>query len=126
MNKTDASMLLAGNVRRLMDANSDSQASLAARAKVSQRAIGDLMTYGRSHFKNPTLKTIEGIAIAYGVPVWVLMLPDAPIDLLNDSSVPSLVEGFVSLGPVGRAAVQNTLSQETRYQDSRPAQKKTA
>ncbi len=126
MNKTDASLVFTANVRRLMDSRGDSQAALAGRAKVSQRAIGDLMTYGRSHFKNPTLKTIEGIAHAYGVPVWTLMLPDAPIELLGEKALPALVEGYVTLESVGRTAVQNTLSQELRYHEAKSQQRKSA
>ncbi|WP_243350847.1 hypothetical protein [Stenotrophomonas acidaminiphila] len=126
MNKTDASLIFTSNVRRLMAAHSDSQASLAARAKVSQRAIGDLMTYGRSHFKNPTLKTIEGVAIAYNLPVWTLMLPNASVELLESGMLPALVEGYAELGAVGRDAMHSTLSREQRYLAGGEVQSKSA
>ena len=80
MAKADTVVTIADNVRRFMQARGDSQASLAQRAGVSQRAIGDLMTYGRGHFKNPTVRTIDAIAGAYSIAPWGRRRTDIPGD----------------------------------------------
>lgn len=106
---------LADNVRRLMADRGDSQANLAARAKVSQRVVGDLLTYGKSHFKNATMRTVGAIAAAFDVPAWMLLLPGLPLELLKSQRVEKLLENYIDAPDEGRANINRIAESEVRY-----------
>jgi len=126
MAKADTVVTIADNVRRFMQARGDSQASLAQRAGVSQRAIGDLMTYGRGHFKNPTVRTIDAIAGAYSIAPWALLLPDFPADPVLLESASSLLGTFLQLEPGDRETVERLMSAMNRSTGAADARLRTA
>lgn len=98
-----------------MDARGDSQAKLAKRAGVSQRAVGDLLTYGQSHEKAPTIRTVSALASAYGVAEWLLMLPDMPVELLSNHRVSTLIQNFAEAPESGRENIARIAESEVRY-----------
>lgn len=126
MSKADLVMTLADNVRTLMKDRGDSQATLAARAGVSQRAIGDLLTYGKSHFKNPTIRTLSGIGTAYSLPAWFLLISNMPIDLLKGQNLPALIENYVNSTTEGRDAIDRIAMAEIRYAQAKSIAKKAS
>ena len=93
----------------------DSQANLAARAGISQRAVGDILTYGTSHFKNPTMKVISAVAKAFEMPPWLLMLPGLPLELAKSQRLARLVENYRDAPEEGRATVDRIAESEVRY-----------
>lgn len=76
MKKQSAQRVLAENCQRLRAASS--QADVVGRAarhgyKIDQRTVSRLENPESS---NSTLKTIEAVASAFGVPPWQLLIPD--------------------------------------------------
>lgn len=106
---------LADNVRRLMADRKEAQAALAARAGLSQRVVGDLLTYGRTHFKSPTLRTVTAISEAYGVPTWMVLLPGLPIELLKAQAIKSLLTNYIAAPADGRVNIDRVAEAEVRY-----------
>lgn len=104
----------ADNVRRLMLDLGLKQEALGKRAGVSQRAISDLLNYGRLR-KSPTLRTIHGISVALDVEVWTLFIADMPIDLLRGHRVSKLVENYRDAPEEGRTHVDRIAESEIRY-----------
>lgn len=92
-----------------------SQRELAKRAKISQRAIGYLLNYKDEQDRHPTTQTIEAVAAAFGIPVWQLMIPDIPYDLLVSRRFEKLIENYVEASPDGRASVERVAESEVRY-----------
>lgn len=113
--KAEVVQALADNVKRLMADRGDTQASLAKRAGISQRAVGDLMTYGKGHFKNPTVKTVDNLAEAFDLPAWMLLLPGLPLELLKGQRLTKLIENYVEAPEPGRATVDRIAESEVRY-----------
>lgn len=107
--KPDPVVIFADNIRHLMKVRGDSQLRLAQRAGVSQRVVGDLMTYGKGHFKNPTVRTLDALAGAYGVAPWVLLLPDMPLDNAVQDRVLSALAGYLALSERDRESVDRLL-----------------
>lgn len=120
--KADLVRVLADNVRRFMDAREDSQADVASRAGISQRAVGDLLTYGRGHFKKPTLKTLDGLARAFEIAPWMLVLPDISPDIAKDKGLETLIENYRAAPPSGRANISRVADAEVRYAAASAAQ----
>lgn len=106
---------LADNVRRLMADRQESQAALAGRAGLSQRVVGDLLTYGRGHFKSPTLRTVTAISEAYGVPTWMILLPGLPIELLKAQAIKALLTNYIAAPADGRTNIDRIAEAEVRY-----------
>lgn len=106
---------VAENVRRLMEAHQWSQMTLAVRAKVSQKTISDLLNFGRTSNKSPTMTTIARIAAAFGCPPWLLQVPEMPLDLLQNQRVPKLVENYRDGTERGRENVDRIAESEMHY-----------
>jgi len=113
--KVDTARAFAENVQQLMQERGDSQLALAKRAGISQRAVGDVVTYGRGHFKNPTLKTVDGIAKAYDVPAWAMLLPGAVSAPEAAGDLTRLVDAFRRLPAQGRSNILRMAELEARY-----------
>lgn len=106
---------MAENVRRLMTDRGDSQKSLADRAGLSQRAIGDLLTYGRGHFKSPTIRTADAIAGALDTTLWALLIPSMDVDLLKSRALLGIIESYRSASTEGRDTILRIAQAESRY-----------
>lgn len=113
---TDATSALAGNVRRLILDLGWSQVELARRAGLAQKTVNDLLNYGRTAKKTPTLATIEAISAAFDISPWHLQIPDLPLDLLKGRRVDKLVENFRDASDMGRENVLRIAESEVRYQ----------
>jgi len=122
---TDATSVLAENVRRLYLDLGWSQVELARRAGLAQKTVNDLLNYGRTVKKTPTLATVESIAAAFGISPWHLQIPDLPLDLLKGQRVDKLVENFRDSSELGRENVLRIAESEVRYQVVVEGDKKT-
>lgn len=74
---TPAQELLAANMRRFRSNRGWSQEALAQASKLHRTYIGSVERCER----NPSVRSIERIAIALGVPVWQLLAPQEPSEL---------------------------------------------
>lgn len=108
-------LTLANNVAKLMQDRGDTQASVAERGGISQRAVGYLLTYGKTHEQQPTLRTVDGLSRAFDIPVWMLFIPDLPLDLLKSKRVATLVENYRDAPEDGRANINRVAESEVRY-----------
>lgn len=93
----------------------DSQKSLASRAGLSQRAVGDLLTYGKTHYKSPTLRTADAIADAFNLPLWVLLVPELDLDLMKSPALANLITNFRDAHWDGRLNITRIAESEVRY-----------
>lgn len=80
---TDAAQVLADNLRSLMSQHADmkTQAKVAKRASMDQRTVGRILNKEHS----PTLKQIDGLASAFGLLPWQLLVPN--LDATNPPTV---------------------------------------
>ncbi|PJL25917.1 hypothetical protein B9Y64_15445 [Stenotrophomonas maltophilia] len=111
----DSSRTLADNVRRLMEAAGDTQAKVAKRAGLAQRSVGNVVTYGTTHETSPTLRTVDGIADAYGVPVWMLLLDQVPLEVLQSPELARLIDNYIKAPASARANIDRVADAEVRY-----------
>lgn len=72
---TNATHALRDNVRNLMDQRGWSQHMLAAKSRVAQTTIGNILRYRDAQDKHPSTDTLERLANAFGLPAWRLLLP---------------------------------------------------
>jgi transcriptional regulator with XRE-family HTH domain len=108
-------LVLADNVMRLMADRGDTQTSVAERGGISQRAVGYVVTFGKTHQQQPTLRTVDGLARAFEIPAWMLFIPDLPLDLLKSQRVAKLVENYRDAPEEGRESVDRIAESEVRY-----------
>ena len=111
-----ATRALAVNVRNLMEAHSPklSQAALAQRAGVSQRAISYLVNYRDVQDRHPGTDTAEAVAGAFGIPLWQILIPDIPLEVLLSGQLTKLVENYRDAPPEGRASVDRVAESEAK------------
>lgn len=119
---SNATRALAQNVRRLMEAEDPrlSQSALAKRAGVSQRAIGYLVNYQDAHDRHPGTDTAEAVARAFGLPLWQLLIPGIPVDVLLSHQLTKLVENYRDAPKEGRACVDRVAESEARSANTAP------
>lgn len=104
--------ILAANIFRLRTDNNWSQTTLAKKSGVVQSAISYLE---KAEGKSPTLDTIEGLATAFGVPSWTLLVPtdNMPPDKIREMS--HVVSTYTLLPANGQQQVARIAEAEARY-----------
>jgi transcriptional regulator with XRE-family HTH domain len=113
--QNEATLALADNVRRIMEYKAWTLVDLARVTGVSKSALGYLVTYRDGNDRHPTTKTIEGIAASVGIPVWQLMMPGLPMELLNSQRLTKLVYNYRDAPAEGRAQVERIAESEVKY-----------
>lgn len=108
-------LVLADNVRRLMEHEGLSQGALAKRAGISQRAVGYLVNYKDVQDRHPTTPTIEAVAKAFRTEAWMLMIPHLPVDVLSSKRFAKLIENYLDAPEEGRNQVERIAESEVRY-----------
>jgi transcriptional regulator with XRE-family HTH domain len=84
--------ILAGNTRTLMDRRSWNQTKLATKAQVSQRHISNIL--GKK--VDATIAMTDALGAAFGIPGWLLLVPNLPDDLLDSPELPAMVERYAA------------------------------
>lgn len=102
---------LAENVRHLMAAHGDNQATLAKRSGVSQSNISYVINSDR-HVR---LDTVEAIASAYGLEGWHLINPNLPLDLIESPSLNKLISTYANANAEGRRMIDAVAEREASY-----------
>jgi transcriptional regulator with XRE-family HTH domain len=83
---------LAKNLDVLMKHHQDNQMSLAKKSRVSQKTISNMCNPGDD--MSPNLKNIARIAKAYNLQTWHLLLPNAPPEIMLNSSIEKIVANY--------------------------------
>lgn len=101
------------NLARLMDHHKDTQTTLAAKSGVSQKTVSNMLNPGED--KAPNLDNVGLVAKRYGLQTWHMLIPNAPIDILINSSIEKLVENYVAIDKDGRETVARVAENSARY-----------
>lgn len=107
---------VASNLRALMDRRDWSQTDLAKKAKVSQRHISNMLT----RKTGASFETLHCVASAFGIPGWMLMLENLPVEFLDSQKIPSLVVSYRDAGPDGQALVERLAEREAVHNRNQP------
>lgn len=92
MAKESIKDVLAKNTRALMTRRGWNQTDLAKRAGISQTHVGNVL---RKEVE-PTTTIIEGLAKAFGLPGYVLLMPGLPVELLDSNEIPALFQTWLT------------------------------
>lgn len=101
---------LALNLSRLMERAGHSERDLAKEAKVSQKAVNNILNQ-RSVAK---IDTVEKVASVYGVTSWQLIMPSLDIDMLVSGKLNALFTAFISTNPEGREYISQVADRESK------------
>jgi len=82
--------VLAANLIALMTKRGWTQQQLEAKSGVSQRHISSL----RRGTAGCTTEILDSIGSAFGIPGWILLVPDLPVEVLDSPEVPLLIERY--------------------------------
>lgn len=85
----------ARNLKFLMDYHEDTQQSLEKRSGVSQKTISNMLNPGDE--RSPNLNKVALVANAYKLKTWHMLLPDATLEILTNSSVEKLIETYITI-----------------------------
>jgi transcriptional regulator with XRE-family HTH domain len=84
--------VLADNVERLRKKRGWSQTTLGTKSGTSQRTVSNIETQAN----DPGSEQIEAIASAFGLPGYLLYIPDLPVEILDSTELPSVIERYVA------------------------------
>lgn len=84
--------VLAKNTRALMERRGWGQVELGKKAGISQTHVGNVL---RKEVE-PTTTIIEGLAKAFNLPGYVLLMPGLPVELLDSNEIPALLQTWLS------------------------------
>lgn len=103
----------ARNLSILMEYHGDDQPTLSKRSGVSQKTISNMLNPGDD--RAPNLKNIALIAKAYGLQTWHILYPDAPADILINSSLEKFIDNFVHIDKPAREAWAQVAETSIKY-----------
>jgi len=90
--KQSIRQVLAANVAALKARRDWTQQQIASRGGISQTHVGNVL---RAEV-NPTTEILEGLSRAFGVPEWLLLVPNLPAELLDSNEVPALIQTWLT------------------------------
>lgn len=106
---------LSRNLKILMERREWTQKALEAKSGVSQRHISSLL----NQQQDCTTEILAGLAQAFGLPSWLLLVPDLSAELLDSHRIPLLVDRFIDAGPEGRDLLDRLSEREASHNASR-------
>jgi transcriptional regulator with XRE-family HTH domain len=109
----DEAKNFARNLQILMDYHKDTQKSLSDRSGVSQKTISNMLNPGDS--SSPNLANVALIAKAYKLQTWHLLYPNAPVDILINSSIEKFVENYAHADHETREAWARVAEASVKY-----------
>ena len=81
---------VAENLKALMAHRKWTQIQLEAKSGISQSHISNIIR----EENDPSTAKLDAIASAFGIPAWLLMIPDLPIEVLDSPELPHLVDRY--------------------------------
>ena len=109
---TSARKILASNVKRLRARKGWSQSDLATKSGIAQTAVSYCE---RPDGKSPTLDTLIGLAGAFGVPVWSLLVETDDLDPTRINTLNGIVQTYARLPADSQDQVSRVAEAESRY-----------
>ena len=94
---------LKANLIALKDRRGWTQTVLEDKSGVSQRHVSSLLNAQ----VDPSIEILERLGVAFGIPGWLLLVPDLPVDLLDSQKIPLLVRNYVDGGPDEQSLVDS-------------------
>jgi len=101
---------LAENVKSLREHRGWSQTDLESRSGVRQTTISAL----ERGVHGSSIDTISGLARAFNLPAWALLVPNLPADA-RDQNLLKVLAAYIQLPSTGRAELDRVAEAETRY-----------
>jgi len=101
------------NLCILMQYHKDTPLTLSERCGIDPEIISDMMTPQSNDI--PNLVNVGLIAKAYGLQTWHLIYPNAPIEILINSSIEKFVENYAHATKETREAWARIAEESTRY-----------
>jgi len=108
--------VLAKNLRILMERREWTQTALKEKSGVSQRHISSLL----NQQQDCTTEILAGLALAFRLPGWLLLVPDLSAELLDAQDIPLLIQRYIKAGPEGRSLLNIMAERESHHNMDRP------
>jgi transcriptional regulator with XRE-family HTH domain len=103
----------AKNLEILMTYHQDTQTTLAVKSGVSQKTISNMLNPGDD--TSPNLSNVALIAAAYKLQTWHMLLPNATVEILINSSIERLVQNYSLANPEEREAWAKVAELSAKY-----------
>jgi len=103
--------VLAKNLRILMERRDWTQTALKEKSGVSQRHISSLL----NQQQDCTTEILAGLALAFRLPGWLLLVADLPAELLDSQDIPLLIQRYLKAGPEGRSLLNIMAERESHH-----------
>jgi len=84
--------VLADNVLRLRKKRGWSQTVLGSKSGTSQRTVSNI----ENETNDPGSENVEQIAQAFGLPGYMLFIPGLPVDVLDSTELPSVIDRYIA------------------------------
>lgn len=108
---------LAANLDYLMRANGYSEAEVSKRSGVASKTVNN-MRRGRT---KASIENADKVARVFGLSGWQLIIPDYPLELLQDSGLASVVDNYAHSNAESRNAIKRIAEREAHYSASKAA-----
>lgn len=99
---------LAANLLALKDRRGWTQTEVAIKAKISQRYVSSALNQQQSL----SAEIVDALASAFGLPGWILLIPDLPVEVLDTQRIPLLVSHYIHAGQTGQKAIDGYAERE--------------
>lgn len=111
--KPTPSETLAQNLQMLLELAPEKKSLdwLSRRSGVSKRMIQYLLKCERT----ATIDTIEALAKPFNLAGWQLLISGLRADLINNGTIPRLIENFANSSNEGRMVINRIAEQEAKY-----------
>lgn len=111
----EMALAVAGNLQRLMDADQISQAQLAKKTGIGQSTISNLLSVAKPLEINPRMSTLVQLGAHFGVPAWMFLVGDLPLDLLRGGRIAAMIHNYTAATDEGRQTIDRVAESEVRY-----------
>ena len=106
----DTRKALANNLKMLIDHYDLSQKDLESKSGVSQRTISNMVRHDSGHC--PSIENVEAVARAFRLKTWQLLIPNAPLEILLNTTIEKIVDNFVHSTSEGRDMITRVSNRE--------------
>jgi transcriptional regulator with XRE-family HTH domain len=102
---------IAANLDALMQKREWTQKKLEKESGVSQRHISNVL----NQQTDCTSEILASLGAAFGLPGWLLAIPNLPAELLDSNAVPLLVRRYIDAGSEGRQLLDVMAEREAHH-----------
>lgn len=123
--KMNAGLALSRNLNRLMRHHDLTQAELGARARIGQSTLSRLLNTDDPSGINPRAQTIDQLAEFFGIPPWMLLIPNLDAEVLTTSRLRDVIEHYTASTSAGRESIERVATAEAYFAKAkvRPGQR---